>query len=48
MEELLPQLPDDEIGSRVNKEDLAGPPPPFCIPSTERACHRVPAGVCCL
>lgn len=43
MEELLSQLPEDVIESGLNKEDPGSVPPPFCIPSTGRACHQVPA-----
>jgi hypothetical protein len=43
-EELLSQLLEDVIGSGRNKEDPGSPPPPpFCIPSTGRACHWAPA-----
>jgi hypothetical protein len=59
VEELLSQLPEDVIGSGLNKEDPGRTPPatltPFCIPSAGRACHQAPAArslwskcVCCL
>jgi hypothetical protein len=40
MEELLSQLPEDVIGSGLNKENPGSPP---CIPSTGRVCHQLPA-----
>jgi hypothetical protein len=40
MKELLSQLPEDVIGSGLNKEDAGWAP--FCIPSTGRTCHRAP------